>query len=367
MRVGTLFRCHRVDHRLHPSQGPLIHPRHSTFRPHRPGEHLQQGIQRAHAAHLTQLDAEVVEGELRPPQFPLQVGRSLRVHRVLRPFDQGQDIAHPKDPRRDPVRMERLQTIQRLPDTRKQHWPAGHFYNGEHRPAAGVAIQFSDDETVDPHQVVKALRDVYRVLPGHRVHDQQHLMGRGRVPHRDELGHQLVVNVLPAGRVDDDHIMAMPFRLCEGRRSDRHGIGGTWTGKHGNAGLLADSGELRDGRGPAQVRRDQQRAPPALHEAHGQLACRRRFPGSVQPDQQDHRRRLIGETERPDCAAEQPHEFLMDKLDHLLARRQMCQQLLSDRRVAHPVGKRLGDLDVHVGFQEGQPDVAERRVDIGVG
>src|SRR2546426_6319703 len=45
----------------------------------------------------------------------------------------------------------------------------------------------------------------------------------------------------------------------------------------------------------------------------------------------------------------------------------MRQQLLSSRRVAHPVDKRLGDLDVHVGFQEGQPDVAECRVDIGLG
>src|SRR5437667_7462453 len=45
----------------------------------------------------------------------------------------------------------------------------------------------------------------------------------------------------------------------------------------------------------------------------------------------------------------------------------MRQQLLSSRRVAHPVDKRLGDLDVHVGFQEGQPDVAECRVDIALG
>src|SRR5947199_10853417 len=108
MWIYTLSRCPYVPTRPHPTRGTLIHPRPSTLRPPRPGEHRQQGIQRAHAAHLTQLDAEVVEGELRPPQFPLQVGRSLRVHRVLRPFDQGQDIAHPKDPRRDPVRMERL-------------------------------------------------------------------------------------------------------------------------------------------------------------------------------------------------------------------------------------------------------------------
>ena len=78
--------------------------------------------------------------------------------------------------RGEPVRVERLQPIQLLSNPHKEHRPASHLHDGEHRPAAGVAVQLGHDEAVDPQQLIKALRDVDPFLPGHGVQDEQHLV-----------------------------------------------------------------------------------------------------------------------------------------------------------------------------------------------
>ncbi len=45
----------------------------------------------------------------------------------------------------------------------------------QRRAAAGVAVQLGEDDARDVEQVVEALRDVDRILPGHRIDDEQNL------------------------------------------------------------------------------------------------------------------------------------------------------------------------------------------------
>ena len=68
-----------------------------------------------------------------------------------------------------------------------------------------------------------ASRDVDRLLPGHRVDDEDHVLRLRLVAHALELGHQLLVDLQAAGRVDDHRVEARLARAGEpaARRLDR--------------------------------------------------------------------------------------------------------------------------------------------------
>ena len=62
--------------------------------------------------------------------------------------------------------------------------------------------------------------------------------------------------------------------------------------------------------------------------------------------------------------AEQRQHLVADDLDDLLRRRQAPQHVLPHRPVAHAVDERLDDLEVDVGFEQRQPDLAQRGLDV---
>jgi hypothetical protein len=69
---------------------------------------------------------EVLQGEL-PLEHLLRGSRgAFGVDRVLRLLDQGHDVAHPEDPSRHPIGMERLEILELLARPREEDRPAGH-------------------------------------------------------------------------------------------------------------------------------------------------------------------------------------------------------------------------------------------------
>ena len=83
--------------------------------------------------------------------------------------------------------------------------------------------------------LVEPLRDVDRVLAGHRVGDEEHVLRRDRRLDRDELGHQRFVDVQAAGGVDDDGVVAAGARRRDAgaREVDRLRVGAS-TGAPGS-------------------------------------------------------------------------------------------------------------------------------------
>ena len=61
--------------------------------------------------------------------------------------------------------------------------------------------------------------------------------------------------------------------------------------------------------------------------------------------------------------AEQRQHLVADDLDDLLRRRQALEHVLVHRPIAHAIDERLDDLEVDVGFEQRQPDLAQRRLD----
>ena len=62
--------------------------------------------------------------------------------------------------------------------------------------------------------------------------------------------------------------------------------------------------------------------------------------------------------------AEERQQLVADDLDDLLPRRQAPEDRLVHRPVADAVDERLDDLEVDVGLEQRQPDLAQRRLDV---
>ena len=98
-------------------------------------------------------------------------------------------------------------------------------------------------------------------------------------------------------------------------------------GEDADPGALADDLQLGDRARPLQIAGHQQRRVPLAAQPVGQLAGQRRFAGTLQTGQHDHRRRGLGERKPAGLAAEDPDEFLVDDLDDLLGRVESTRHL----------------------------------------
>ena len=90
-------------------------------------------------------------------------------------LDQAQHVAHAEDPLRHAVGVEALELVELLARAREQDRLAGDRLDRQRRAAARVAVELGHHHAVELHGLGELLRDVDRVLAGHRVDDEQDL------------------------------------------------------------------------------------------------------------------------------------------------------------------------------------------------
>jgi hypothetical protein len=95
-----------------------------------------------------------------------------------------------------------------------------------------------------------------------------------------------------------------------------------------------------------------------------QLAGGRRLAGALQPEEDDHPWPLARRRGTALRFAKQRDHLVTDDLDDLLARRQTAEHVLPHRAVAHAIDERLDDLEVDVGLEERETDLAQRSLDV---
>ena len=88
------------------------------------------------------------------------------------------------------------------------------------------------------------------------------------------------------------------------------------------------------------------------------------LPAPCRPEQQDDARPLARRLQPAFGVAEEREHLVADDLDDLLRRREAAEHVLPHRPVAHAVDERLDDLEVDVGFEQREPDLAQRGLDV---
>jgi hypothetical protein len=95
-----------------------------------------------------------------------------------------------------------------------------------------------------------------------------------------------------------------------------------------------------------------------------QLSGRGRLSRSLQPDDH-HRVRPARREEQPARrSAEHLDHLVVHDLDDLLPRRKLLIDLLPDRLRSDPLNEILDDLEVHVGFEQRDSDLAHRQIEM---
>ena len=183
-----------------------------------------------------------------------------------------------------------------------------------------------------------------------------------------ELGHQLLIDVEPAARVDDQHVLALGDRAVAGPRGDLHRVAVGALLVDVGAGLRSDLDQLVDGGGAIHVAGgDGDRRAVLLTQIASELAGRGRLAGALEARHQDDRRRPGREREIPRGAAHQLGELVGDDLDHLLARVELADHVGAERFLLDRVRERLDDLEVDVGLKQRETDLTHCRRDVVLG
>ena len=142
------------------------------------GEHLEDGLHAAHLFDLTELVAEVFEGEAVAGEGLL--GELLGFAAVEFGFgalEEGGDVAVAHDAGDDAVGVEGLEGVGLFAGAEELDGRAGDVADGEGSAAAGVAVHLGEDGAGDGEEIVEGLGGVDGVLAGHGVGDEEDLGG----------------------------------------------------------------------------------------------------------------------------------------------------------------------------------------------
>ena len=265
---------HRPDYRFDPDERGVVDVR-PRRKPVHTREHAQHLAERSHLLDLLKLLEEIFERELRFAQFRFELDRLFLVELLLRLLDQCDNVPHPEYAGGEPVGMEFFQRIKlltggdeldRLPDRGAQR---------NRRASARVTVHFRQDRAVEIEPFVERAGGVDRVLSGHRIDDEEDLVGRDGRLDRLDLLHHLFVDMQASGGVDDDHVPCVLARMLDCPPGDRHG-GSSRGLVHGKPDLCPERHELIHRGRAVDVRRRQERIPPLLLQVPRQLCteCR---------------------------------------------------------------------------------------------
>src|SRR5436309_1026217 len=366
--AAALLARHRVDDRLDALElvfrarevgalEELLHP----------GDHADQVSDRAHLLDGAELVAEVFEVELVPPELLGDVLGGRPVVGLLGALDERQHVAHAEDARGDALRVERLEGLELLPRADEHDRLARHGAQRERRATAGVALDLREDDPADGQPPREPLGGGHSVLTGHRVGDEEHLAGADGGDEPLELPHELLVDRLAAGGVEQHGVGARGARRRD-RPAGARGRVVVPRGMDRYAELPGERLELRHGRRPVDVDRRQVRGASALlAKVPRELGGGGRLARAVETDEHHHDGRRPAEVERRGRAAERPHQLAVDQLDEVLFRREAAEHLLAEGVAFDRLDKVADDVEVDVGLEEREPHVAQRFFDVALG
>ncbi len=180
--------------------------------------------------------------------------------------------------------------------------------------------------------------------------------------YRSEFGHQGVVDLLPAGGIQQHDRIAFAPGLLERVRANLH-WGFSLGGVNRHANLLSEKLQLAHGGRPLDVGRDQQRPLAIGAEEFREFGGGGGLAGTLQTGQQDDARLGAGELpgrRRP----ERGGQLLVDDFDHLLGGIERARDVAAHCAGAHARQEILDDGKMHIRLEQRQANLAQRGVDV---
>jgi hypothetical protein len=104
------------------------------------------------------------------------------------------------------VGVEQVEVLELLARRREGDRAAHDLLDRQRGAAAGIAVELGEDHAVELEGRVERLGDGDGVLAGHRVDDEERVVGLDLGGDLADLLHQLRVDGQAAGGVDDDHV-----------------------------------------------------------------------------------------------------------------------------------------------------------------
>ena len=182
------------------------------------------------------------------------------------------------------------------------------------------------------------------------------------------------VDAETSGGVDDEDVAAEVGGVAFGFAGEAEDLGRAGGGSRFklafvevDAGGFGDDGELLAGGGAVDVDGDKHRAVAALFEPLGELGGGGRLSASLQPGHEDDTGRLRGGLELGNVLAEEGDELVVDDFDDLLGRAEGGGDLGAERLDADVGDEIVDDVEVDVGFDEGEADLAHGVGDVFFG
>ena len=211
--------------------------------------------------------------------------------------------------------------LQRLP---------GDVADGKRRAAAGIAIHLGEDDAGDAQALVEFVGRFDRVLAGHGVGHEQDLDRVELLFQLLQLDHQLVVDVQAAGGIHQQDVAAgvggfapRRARQIERQRFSRRAFVDRLPD------FARDDLQLLARRRTVDVHRNHHRAVAVLRQPARQFAGGSGLTRTLQPDDQEHAGRFVGEAQFGFVAAQDLDQFFVNDLDDLLGGRKRGEHFLA--------------------------------------
>ena len=215
-------------------------------------------------------------------------------------------------------------------------------------------------------RLVEVRRHIHRLLARGRVQHEQDFLRLDQVAQPHQFLHQRLVNLQPAGRVENERVAVVLPGEIQRLAGDFQNIRFPFERKDGHLDLPAQGFQLLHGRRAVDVRRHQQRLARLLLQPAGQLGAGGRLARAVQARQ--HQAARIAAQRQPRVGrAEQLDQFVMDNLDDLLSRLDALHHLLSERLGLDLLDEIARHLEIDIGVQQRHAHLAQGVAGVGLG
>ena len=213
---------------------------------------------------------------------------------------------------------------------------------------------------------VERLGDGDGLLAGHRVDDEERLDRLDRRADLGDLGHQGVVDRQPAGGVDDDRVADLAPSGLDAAPGDVDEpavpTGARWTGMSRPRPSVSSWSTAAGRYGSAATSSGRR---PSLTTCRASLAARRRLAGPLEADEHDDRRvARRWKVRSPADRSAMSSSWTIFTTCWPAVR--LVEDLGADGPLADPGDEVLDDLEVDVGLEQRQADLAHRGVDVGL-